>query len=390
MTSADGDSRVLRHKGCLWKPTSDASPPAAEFVEARELFIRLYQESLWNPWVLDDHAEELDRAQAVMEQWTRAEPGFTYTTIAELEQRWACEDEERAARRAEDDRRRQQRQARYEPDREGARLALLEEVAHLTIEQRRRDELSDGTAMPADRRSAKIAECDAAVSSIQAEVDRLRGIVGDPETVLDEQGRLPAERRQLSWTRFCAQRSTEVRELRAEIANLDATLRQTRGRAERAAVRKQIEPKKWRLDEWLAITPLEPEDMCADCVSPAWWHHTGRLNLIGEGPCSAWPQWAARSRRAREMIMASASASASASATATATATATRPAEPESKTPKPQSLAVIPSGLPIDEVISRLTALRAQYPHAQVRRGRANRWELWPSDDTAVASRSHG
>lgn len=379
VTSADGDSGVLRHEGCLWRPRSDASPSAAEFVEARELFIRLYQESLWNPWVLEDHADELDRAQAVMEQWTRAEPGFTYTTLAELEQRWAAEDEERAARRAEDDRQRRRRQARYEPDREDARLALLEQEAHLTIKRRERDELTDGTAFPAmsaERRLAKIAECDAVVTSIQAEVDRLRGDVGDPETVVDEQGRLPAERRQLSWTMFRAQRNTEVRELRAEIADLDATLRQTRGRAERAAVRKQIDPTKWRLDEWLAITPLEPEDMCADCASPAWWHHTGRLNLIGEGPCSAWPQWAERIRMVREMI--------------TAAASAKRPAEPEPKTPKPEPLAVIPSGLPIDEVISRLTALRVQYPHAQVRRGRANRWELWPSDDTAVASRSHG
>jgi hypothetical protein len=45
--------------------------------------------------------------------------------------------------------------------------------------------------------------------------------------------------------------------------------------------------------------------------------------------------------------------------------------------PKPQPLAVIPSGLGIAEVVATLSELQAQYPDAEVRRGRANRWELW-------------
>ncbi len=44
---------------------------------------------------------------------------------------------------------------------------------------------------------------------------------------------------------------------------------------------------------------------------------------------------------------------------------------------KPQPLAVVPSGLPIAEVVAKLTELQAQFPDAEVRRGRANRWELW-------------
>jgi len=48
--------------------------------------------------------------------------------------------------------------------------------------------------------------------------------------------------------------------------------------------------------------------------------------------------------------------------------------------PKPQPLAVVPSGLPIAEVVAKLTELQQQFPGAEVRRGRANRWELWNPD----------
>lgn len=205
LAQVDWDGQVLRHEGRMWKPEPGASSTAEEFLEARERFIRLHKDAAWNPWVIDDHAAELDRAEAVMEQWTRAEPGFTYTTIEDLEQRWAREDEQRAARLAEEDRQRQQRRALYDAGRETARLALLEQEAHLAIRQRERDKLQDGTsfpAMPADRRSAKIAECDAAIASIGNKVDRLRGQVGDPETVVDQLGRLPNERRELSLSMF--------------------------------------------------------------------------------------------------------------------------------------------------------------------------------------------
>lgn len=46
--------------------------------------------------------------------------------------------------------------------------------------------------------------------------------------------------------------------------------------------------------------------------------------------------------------------------------------------PKLEPLALVPSGLPIAEVVERLQELQAKYPDVEVRRGRANRWELWP------------
>jgi hypothetical protein len=49
--------------------------------------------------------------------------------------------------------------------------------------------------------------------------------------------------------------------------------------------------------------------------------------------------------------------------------------------PKPQPLVVIPSGLPLAEVVTKLSELQEWYPDAEVRRGRANRWELWAPEE---------
>jgi hypothetical protein len=55
-------------------------------------------------------------------------------------------------------------------------------------------------------------------------------------------------------------------------------------------------------------------------------------------------------------------------------------APPQPSKPKRQPLAVVPSGLPIAEVVEQLQKLQKQHPDAEVRRGRANRWELWPKE----------
>jgi hypothetical protein len=50
--------------------------------------------------------------------------------------------------------------------------------------------------------------------------------------------------------------------------------------------------------------------------------------------------------------------------------------------PKPEPLAVIASRLPMAEVLARLNEIQAKYPEAEVRRGNANRWEVWPGSAT--------
>ncbi|QDW28606.1 hypothetical protein FFF93_001505 [Arthrobacter sp. KBS0702] len=52
----------------------------------------------------------------------------------------------------------------------------------------------------------------------------------------------------------------------------------------------------------------------------------------------------------------------------------------EEPDPKPHPIAVLPSGLPIAEVITKLSELQNDHPDAIVKRGRANKWEIWPAD----------
>lgn len=102
--------------------------------------------------------------------------------------------------------------------------------------------------------------------------------------------------------------------------------------------------------------------MCSECVSPARWHGYVTTGANPDaGPCPAWPRWAQRIRKVREMI---------------AVAVKEKPAEPPP--PKPEPLAVIASGLPIAEVMCQLADIQARYPNARVRRGNRNRWEIWP------------
>ncbi len=55
-------------------------------------------------------------------------------------------------------------------------------------------------------------------------------------------------------------------------------------------------------------------------------------------------------------------------------------AKEEPDPPKPHPIAVLPSGLPIAEVITKLRELKNEHPDAIVKRGRANKWEIWPAD----------
>lgn len=87
-----------------------------------------------------------------------------------------------------------------------------------------------------------------------------------------------------------------------------------------------------------------------------------RVTPIGrQAPCPAWPSWRKRIEKARALLIEAAN----------------KRVQPEAARPVPQRVAVIPSSLPITEVTSRLTELQAEYPDAEVRRGRSSTRELW-------------
>ncbi len=363
---------VIEHDGMMWKPTSGATTTAQEFVDARTTMIAIHKDSIWNPWVREDRADELEEAEQKFSEWTRAEPGFKPLTLAQ----WRARERRDAAKakkgHEEEERAREDRRAQYDPAREAERLALLELENGQRRCQREHDELVNRTRFPAmddARRAAAVAECQGHLEKYETQLPLLRERVGEPESIVDEHGRLPSERRELARVMLSIRRQQEVRELRTEVSGLSDTLDATKGRTERATVRDELTRATRRLEQWLAIPPVDPQDMCSECSSLQDWHESGTLGDL-HGPCPAWPQWAARLQKARDILM--------------SVSEGDKPKAPPPE-PKPTPIAVLPSGLPIGEVIARLTDLQAQHPGAEVRRGRANRWEIWPGAQSSPA-----
>jgi hypothetical protein len=138
-------------------------------------------------------------------------------------------------------------------------------------------------------------------------VDDLVVAVGDPETVPDVRGWLPAERRDVALALFKARRGNQVRELRSRIASTQATLRSQKGMTDRVQLREALRTDKARLAYWEDMPPLDASGMCSECASPAW-HAPGTTYSIdgfhvSGGPCPAWPQWAGRVNAVREALL---------------------------------------------------------------------------------------
>ncbi len=193
----------------------------------------------------------------------------------------------------------------------------------------------------------------------------LAAVVGDPETVHDEHGWLHAERRELSLTLFKERRAAEVRQLRARTPARQAELKTLTGRSERAKLREALRTDVARLASLEAMAPMQADDMCSECAdlashSPDVTYDLRDLSSSG-GPCPAWPRWAQKV----EMVH---------------RAPREPPAQPaEPPAPKPRPIAVIAAGAPIEDFIAKLTPIQADHPGAQLRQGKRNRLEIWPS-----------
>jgi cell division septum initiation protein DivIVA len=358
---------VIEHDGMLWKPSRGATASAGEFITARTLFIELHNDAMWNPWIRDERAADIDAAAEVMGQWQRAEPGHRHLSLKQWEAHQARRERKREQQRAKDEARRERDKARYDEGRATARLRLIEVQSSLDHGLTELAGLRDGTKFPAmdpRRRASEIEELEQKVERLQAEVDRLTPIVGDPEDVVDEHGWLPRDWREHTWWSYRLNRECEVRDLKQRLPELEAALEATTDRAERRDRRAKLAETTRDLERLIAEGPFTADEMCSECATPM--AHHGWVWPPGH-PCPAWPGWAARMREVRQMLESFAKR---------------REAEavPLPK-PKPQALAVVPSGLPIAEVVAKLTELQAQLPDAEVRRGRANRWELWAPDD---------
>lgn len=356
----------------LWRAKPGATSSFDESCTARALFVDLHHDQFWNPWRMEEEAAALERAEVVMEEWARAEPDFVPMTDNEIEadhRRWQRECE-RA--HAEQEVERQHNLERYDAEREQARLALFENRSILDCLVTELARFRSGEAFPAmdaGRRAQKVSELEESVSRRRIMIAELTVVVGDPEDVPDRNGWLPADRRVVTRHYYERYRIEQIVKLRAELSNIDNANGSADDKGARLRLGRKQEVPRAQLEKLLAVPRLEAEDMCADCPTPWASHGYGSMTGLDDGPCSAWPEWAARLRTGRRVMEDAARHRSSAEAQSPAS-------------PKPEPLATVPSGLSIAQMVNMLQELQSKYPDSDVRQGRGKRWELWPRDAT--------
>ncbi len=275
----DDTHQIFEHEGLLWRRLPGGTSTFGEFVAAGAQWMEIFHETQRNPWRKDELQPGSDRARAVREEWTRAEPGHQMMTEEEVAAWMAGLDRARDARRAAEDARWARDKAHYSPKREHARYALLEREAtraHLEgeIEGLRSDEVFPG--MPPDARAKRIAGLEADRDHNEAEISKLAETVGDPETVVDVHGRLPRDRRPLTLVGYDCHRRFRVDELQTSIAAQQESLSTEKDRAKKSSLRASVAGMERELTALLAVPRLTPDDMCADCDAPMAQHLASR------------------------------------------------------------------------------------------------------------------
>ena len=355
-------AEIHEHDGMLWKASPGSTVTFAEFLSMRQRMMQLVEESSWNPWQREECRAEEDRIIPLLRQWKRAEPGLRQLTEQELRARMDEWDRSSKAEFAAATVRMQRDKSRYDSDREHARLLLLEResrIAHTRTEIR---ELQDGRfpAWDGTRRAEAIAKLEGDLARHEAEVLLLGEQIGDREDVVDKEGRRPQDRRESHLLDYRFERQRLVSELQEQTEELSQQLAATKDRGERSVLRSDLAQAELTLQKLLDVPPLKAEDMCSECATPV--AHHGWVTPPFDGPCPAWPGWAARLQEARKILERASN----------------RADQDPNEVPRPRPLATLPASLPIAEVIARLTALQKEHPTAIVKRGRGGKIELWP------------
>ena len=353
---------IFEHDGLLWKALPGATSTFDEMVAARQNLRTIFAETNWNPWLRDGRQPALDAAFATFGEWTRAEPDFHQMTDEEVDRMMAEWDAESDERIAADQARYARDKERYDPERSAARLVILEQENNLrrvTEERREFDEGGRYAGWSEKPRSQRMEELGRRAAHAEAVIARLSPVMGDREEVVDEHGMLPRDRRPLNLVDYSIRCERRVRELLVEVPEIEERLKASTEKDVRSKLRSALATASRELDRLERVPPLTADDMCADCTLPLFQH--GWVLSDAQFPCPAWPEHAAHMQRVREMFLSMIERS--------------QPKAPEP--PKPEPLAVVPSGLSIDETLKRLTELQGRFPDAVVRRGRAGRFELW-------------
>jgi hypothetical protein len=366
-TVTDRAPQVFEHEGILWRAKPGASSSFDEYIYERGHWLELFWELDWNPWRKDELAPLEARCEQVLDEWERAEPDFRPLTARQVGARRAAITRKVRTARVADEARWERDKERYDPEREMARFALLERQAMHGHTTRELAEYQSGERYPGmapERRAKEVADLRAKLGGGAEAIAKLTEHVGDPEDVVDEDGKLPRDRRTWNVIWYRIERKRRVEELMESTEKLRDELKATKDRKEKGTLQGRLGSEERRLSALLAVPRLEAEAMCADCYTPQYQHVSGG-DVYESRPCPRWPLHAARMERVREILRSASERIDGGSKTVLA--------------PPPQPLASLPGTLPIAEVIERLSELQAQYPDAVVKRGRANRWELWPA-----------
>jgi hypothetical protein len=260
----------------------------------------------------------------------------------------------------------------YDPGRARARLALIEQRVTLAEALKDLEREASRPASPpgaSDPWGQSRLEAERAADEARRYIGELAPLAGDPETVTDEQGRLPRDRREAFLVEFAAKVNAEAGALGGKLPALRADLKAVHGRQERAAIRQEVRRGAARLAYLQALPPLTADEMCSECPWPMAWHATGVTFCLQTGailaePCRSWPVWnakiAAGAIRVAEMLI-------------------RKEREKETAVPAPASgrLAVIAAGSSVEDVIGRLARVQDEHPGAQVRAGEQGAWEIW-------------
>jgi hypothetical protein len=252
-------------------------------------------------------------------------------------------------------------------------LALIEQQVTLARAVKDHEKILARQTLAADPENlwgTKRLQAEAAIVDAERRIQELTPMAGDPETVVDEHGRLPPERREQFLAEFAAAFNAEVGTLHERLPGLRAKLQSTRGRKERAAIREELHKGTARLAYLEALPPFTARDMCSECPWPMSWHDTVTTFCLETGailsePCRAWPVWRetllTAALRVHEMLK----------------QREQRKQQQPASQPEPQLLAVLPAESSLAETVTQLTAIQAEHPDAQIRRGKQNCWEIW-------------
>lgn len=368
-TAARSDRlQVTAPNGVTWTRHADGTSTPRQFLQALVDLRALHTvPGAWNWWREGQAQQEADRVHEIITDWENGAPqktpaqaeAFAKDYMARFDADFKREQRNRA----------QRARRSYNAERERIRLEMLRlESDAAFFGHVARSAVSSEQQAAAEQRAAAAREVAA----------NKRSELGmDPERVIDALGYTPAERREFH------QRS-----------HMDHWRHQR--------LRDWASTDKRRFSALLAMPCPRVEDMCSECEAPTSWHDFDiSLRLFHPRPepgskaeaferfmpgwwdrcpactayniCHRWGGSQAVHSFTGEQYIAMLPPLLKA-IFGPAPEPRKRPARP-----KPKPLAVIPAGLPLNEVTRRLQEAETRFPGAEVRRGTNDGWEVWPA-----------